>query len=176
MIALSSIAYKAWLAHMRLDWERMERKSNQVRSSFRKRRPVIWPIINWPTAERKRVQPINYLAYRDISKVSFLYPIWAYWACFAPGSTARHPFLMFSQHTVRDAPLWGTWYRTLHWWRTVGKDRRRKKPSIRRDSNPQPPDHKACALPLWRNCWSSFHWRGLDNINFWEKRSGLVTA
>ena len=116
---------------MRLDWERMERKSNQVRSSFRKRRPVIWPIINWPTAERKRVQPINYLAYRDISKVSFLYPIWAYWACFAQGSTARHPFIsiFLLQHTVKDAPLRGTWLRTLHRWRKEGKYRIGRNPS-----------------------------------------------
>ena len=32
--------------------------------------------------------------------------------------------------------LWGTWLRTLHWWRKVGRDKRRKKPSTRQDSNP----------------------------------------
>ena len=54
-------------------------------------------------------------------------PIWAYWTCFAPGSTARHSFLLLLQHTDRDAPPWGTWLRTLHWWWKVGKYRRRKK-------------------------------------------------
>ena len=29
-----------------------------------------------------------------------------------------------SQHTVKDAPPWRTWLRTLHWWRKVGKAQR----------------------------------------------------
>ena len=64
-----------------------------------------------------------------------------------------------SQHTVRDAPPWGTWLRTLHWWRKVGKHRekkikkkrerrRSKKPSTRRDSNLWPPDC-ASVKPSW---------------------------
>ena len=35
-------------------------------------------------------------------------------------------FLFLLQHTVRDAPPWGTWLRTLHWWRKVGRDREKK--------------------------------------------------
>ena len=58
----------------------------------------------------------------------FLYPIWAYWACFAPCSSARHPFfLIFSQLSDRDAPTWGTWLKTLHWWRKPERDRKQKK-------------------------------------------------
>ena len=54
------------------------------------------------------------------------YPIWADWDCCASGSLAWHQFFV-SQLTIRDAPPWGTWFRTLHWWRKVEKDRRRKK-------------------------------------------------
>ena len=60
-----------------------------------------------------------------------------------------HFFL--SQHEARDAPPWGTWLRTLHWWRKVGKEKRRKKLSIRQDSNPRPPHYEACAIPLCYN-------------------------
>ena len=74
------------------------------------------------------------------------YPIWAYWACFAPDSSPQlgiHFFLFLSLHTVRDAPPWETWLRTLHWWRKVGRERAkrwRKKPSTpQRVSNPRPP-------------------------------------
>ena len=34
--------------------------------------------------------------------------------------------------------------------------RRRKEPTIRRDSNPQPADYKACALPLGYNRGKAF--------------------
>ena len=67
----------------------------------------------------------------------FFNPIWAYWARFATGSTARHSFLLLSQRTVRDASTWGTWLRTLQWWRKEGKERKKKKkPSSWWDSNP----------------------------------------
>ena len=80
------------------------------------------------------------------------YPIWAYWACFTPGITAKYPFLLLSQRTVRDAPPWRTWLRTLHRWRKVGISRRRKKPSTQRDLNPRPPDYEECTLPLCYSC------------------------
>ena len=71
-------------------------------------------------------------------------PIWAYWA---PGS-----FLLLSQHTDRDAPPWGTWIRTLHGWRKVGKERKKKKkPSSRQYLNPQPLDYNTSAIPLCHN-------------------------
>ena len=74
-----------------------------------------------------------------------------YRACFATGSTARYPFFL-PLHTVRDAPPWGTWLRTLLLWRKVGKDRvRRIKACTWRDSYPRPPDYKACTLPLCHN-------------------------
>ena len=73
--------------------------------------------------------------------------ICAYWVCFAPGSTARHPFFCF-HNTSRDVPPWGTWLKTQHCWRKVGKDRKRTK---RPNSNPRPPVYKACALPLCYN-------------------------
>ena len=58
----------------------------------------------------------------------FFSPIWANWACFARGRTARHPFFkLLSQHTVKDAFPGGTWLGALNWWRKVGKDRRRRK-------------------------------------------------
>ena len=103
-----------------------------------------------------RQEPSSYLSF---------YPVWAYWGCFAPGSSARHTFFLFfiSLHTVRDAPPWGTWLRTLHLWRKVRRyirnrkkkkkkseeeeeieRRRRKKPSKRRDLNPRPLDYEAC--------------------------------
>ena len=59
-----------------------------------------------------------YFSTRKVLRMLFN-PIWAYWA---PGS-----FLLLSQHTNRDAPPWGTWIRTLHWWRKVGKDGKKKK-------------------------------------------------
>ena len=59
-------------------------------------------------------------------RISLFYPIWSYWACFAPGSTTRHPFLQLSQNTFRDAPPRGNWLRTRHWWREVGKVRRKR--------------------------------------------------
>ena len=73
--------------------------------------------------------------------------ICAYWVCFAPGSTARHPFFCF-HNTSRDVPPWGTWLKTQHCWRKVGKDRKKTK---RPNSNPRPPVYKACALPLCYN-------------------------
>ena len=42
-----------------------------------------------------------------------------HWACFAPGSTARHPFFL-KQQTVGDVPPWGTWLNQ------EGESRRRK--------------------------------------------------
>ena len=74
------------------------------------------------------------------------YPIWAHWACFDPWN-AKHSFLLLS----RDSPPWGTWLRTLQWWRKVGKIVRRKKPSKKQDSNPWPPEYEACALLLCYN-------------------------
>ena len=56
-------------------------------------------------------------------------------------------FLLLS----RDSPPWGTWLRTLQWWRKVGKIVRRKKPSKKQDSNPWPPEYEACALLLCYN-------------------------
>ena len=67
-------------------------------------------------------------------------------ACFAPCSTSGH-----LHHTVGDAPRWGTWLRTLYWRTKAGIDRRDKKTSTRQDSNPQPPDYEAWALPLCYN-------------------------
>ena len=86
------------------------------------------------------------------------YPIWAYWACFAPGNTARHPFFIaFTTHAVRDAAPRETWLRTLHWWRKVGKDRgRRTKVHLPRVSNARPPDYMAFALPLCYNLSPTF--------------------
>ena len=41
----------------------------------------------------------------------------------------------------------GTWLKTLHWWRKVGKDRsRRKKSRSRQELNPQPHDYQPHAL------------------------------
>ena len=89
------------------------------------------------------------IAHRVRVDRKFFNPIWAYWACFAPGSSARNPFFPFlSKHTVRDAPPWGTWLRTLHWWRKVGR-LWKKKPW---DSNPQTSDYEVCALLLCNNC------------------------
>ena len=57
-------------------------------------------------------------------KILIFYPIWAYWAYFAPVSICF--FLFLSQHKVRDTPPRGTWLWTIHWWRQVGKDRKNK--------------------------------------------------
>ena len=79
----------------------------------------------------------------------FFYPNRAYWA---PCSIATRPPFFLSQHTVRDAPPWGTRLRTLHWWRRVGNNRRRRKKLITRlDLNPWLPDCEACALLLCYN-------------------------
>ena len=49
---------------------------------------------------------------------------------FYPRQQSRHQFFkLLSQHKCRDAPPWWTWLRTLHWWRKVGKDRKKKKNS-----------------------------------------------
>ena len=37
---------------------------------------------------------------------------------------------LLSQRSVRDAPLWGTWLRTLLWWRTVGRDGTKRKKAL----------------------------------------------
>ena len=75
-------------------------------------------------------------------------PIWAYWAGFAPGSPARYFVLTFSIIFLGDAPL----FEGLDLGHSVMckavKDRRRKKQSVQRDSNPWPFDHKAGVLPL----------------------------
>ena len=103
---------------------------------------TVWPIESWEQLFELR---------------SFFNPIWAYWACFALGSSAKHPFFyFFSQHTVRDAPPWGTWLRTLHWLRKVRDKEMKlkeeeKKPSSWQDLNPQHPDYEVCALPLCYN-------------------------
>ena len=69
--------------------------------------------------------------------LSLFYPIWAYLACFAPGSTARHPFFL-SQLTVRDDLI---------------KDTPPVKESSKRSQHPallepMTSRSKACALPL----------------------------
>ena len=53
------------------------------------------------------------------------YPIWANGAWFAAGSPTWQ-FLSLSYHTVRDAPPWVNWWKSLHWWRKVGKDWKKK--------------------------------------------------
>ena len=59
-----------------------------------------------------------------------LYPIWAYWARVSPQSALLGIHFFLSQQTVRGASPWGTWLRTLHWWRKVRKDRKwRKNPA-----------------------------------------------
>ena len=84
-----------------------------------------------------------------LPNLSLLTP-WAYWACFAQGSTIRHP--LFSFATYRDAPPWGTWKSALHSLRKVGIDRwRRNKLSTHQDLNPRPGDYAAWALPLCYN-------------------------
>ena len=86
----------------------------------------------------------------------YSHPIWAYWACFTSGSSARDNFFIFlSQQRVWDAPP------TLHWWRKVGRDGEKKskeekgdkekKSIIQRDSNPRLPDNVVWALPLCYN-------------------------
>ena len=58
--------------------------------------------------------------------IYFFYPIWSYWTCIAQAAQLGIHFFL-PQHTVRNSPLWGTLLRTRHWWRKVGKDRKRKK-------------------------------------------------
>ena len=51
-----------------------------------------------------------------------------------------------------NAPLWGTWFRTLYdlWWLKVEKEKieEENKSSSLRDSNPRPRNYEASALPL----------------------------
>ena len=69
-------------------------------------------------------------------------------------SSAKHPlFLFILLRPVRDAPPWGTWLWTVHWWRKVGREgRRRKKHSTLQDLNSRPPDYQAWALLLCYSC------------------------
>ena len=83
---------------------------------------------NWKKHRRNIIRrPFKESNFQMIVWLIF-YPIWVNWACFAPGSTARHQFFSFTAHSW-DAPPWGTWLRTLYWWRKVGKDRRRREKS-----------------------------------------------
>ena len=54
----------------------------------------------------------------------FLAPIWAYWACFDPGSAARYIFKIFPSFD-RAVPLWGALLRTVC--DGVKKKRKKKK-------------------------------------------------
>ena len=79
----------------------------------------------------------------------FFNPIWAHLACFSPGMTVRHSFF----HCFRNTQL------EMHLLEGPDKNtplvresrKRRKKPSNRRDLNPQPLDYEACALLLCYN-------------------------
>ena len=51
---------------------------------------------------------------------------------------------MLSQYTAGDAPPWGTWLRTLHWYRKVGKIEERNPSTWQVDLYPRPPDYRAC--------------------------------
>ena len=63
-------------------------------------------------------------------------------ACYPSSCMAKHTFY---RKICFVAALWGTWC-------TTDKiEKRREKPSTRRDSNPQPQCHKVCALPLCFN-------------------------
>ena len=82
------------------------------------------------------------------------YPIWA---CFTPGSSPRHLFcyISFTTHIQRCKFFWGTWLRTLHGWRKVGRDREEEKspaPGGIRTYNLKSFAPQACALPLCYNC------------------------
>ena len=46
--------------------------------------------------------------------------------------------ILLSLHTVGDAPTWGTWLRTLHWWRKVGRDIRNRKKRKKKIKSPAP--------------------------------------
>ena len=71
---------------------------------------------------------------------------------FRPRQYGYASIFSLSQHTVRDAPPWGTWLRTLHWWRNINRDKRnRKKKNKGQDPNPRPTDYEAYALPLCYN-------------------------
>ena len=114
----------------------------------------------WKVDEILRVSILNIFQCNSVfSSLNFwsFYPLWAYWACFAPGSATRHSFLLLSQYTVTDAPPWGTWLWTFQWWRKAGKVRslRRIKPCTQRDSILHLADYKACAQPLCYN-WGLF--------------------
>ena len=49
-----------------------------------------------------RLSKLNLEKLNSYLLLSFFYPIWSYWACFATGSKVRHPFLTALQHTDRD--------------------------------------------------------------------------
>ena len=69
---------------------------------------------------------------------SFFNPIWAYWDYFAPDSRATHLYFnCFLRKQIEISILEVHDLRILHWWRKVGKDRKKnkKKPITRRDSN-----------------------------------------
>ena len=66
--------------------------------------------------------------------------------------------IFLSQHAVRDAPPLRDLIKDtpLVKERKVGRDREKeeeefRKPSTRREPNPRPPEHEACALPLCYN-------------------------
>ena len=63
---------------------------------------------------------------------SFLCQIWAYYACFAPSSTAKHSFF------VREKGLWCTSLRDLMKDTLLMDRKRRKKPSTWRELKPRP--------------------------------------
>ena len=69
------------------------------------------------------------------------------WACFAPGSTARHPFFL-SQHSYRCTSLRDLIKNTP----LVKESRKRLKKTKNRHLNQRPPDYEACALLLCYNC------------------------
>ena len=97
------------------------------------------------------------------------YPIWAYWACFTPGSTDRHPFFCFhnaqlerctsTRDLIKATPL-------------VKKSRiwqKKKKPSMWWDLNPWHPDYEGvlnrCATTapqVWKTVFMP-----VANVDYW---------
>ena len=94
-------------------------------------------------------------------EASIFYPLWAYRAWFPlAAQLGIHFFLFLSQHTFRDAPPWGIWLRTLHWWRKVGRDRRNKKKKAQHPTVFEPKNFR-----LWGagstavlQTWPFVHW------------------
>ena len=83
-------------------------------------------------------------------------PICAYWAGFAPGCIAMHPFLKSFPNTNRDTPPRGIWLKTVSCWRKVENIvRKRKNPINQHNMNLQPSHYEACALPLsYNHIWA----------------------